>query len=101
MSSHRTYFQDALQEVPQLLQVCSASGKRRRNLRLVCRALRSSALDSVQSYRANLPRKPSDTEPLQDVAMLLQHTRLRHLQVDLIVPSMYQRGEYRHGSYLI
>lgn len=80
-----TYFQDTLQAVPQLLESCVSSCAGVKVIRLCCKAASTVAIQAVRTYCINLAPVPSETEPLQDVARLLQHARLQHLRVNLSI----------------
>lgn len=84
-----TYFQDTLQTVPQLLECCVLESIRIKDLRLVCKTSSTVALQAVHTYCIKLFPEPSVTEPLQDVARILQQTQLKQLRVELNVADLY------------
>lgn len=98
LSIGKTTLQDALQEVPQLLEACalhwfvdeSVALNRRsgvRNLRLVCKHTSIIALQAVRGYHLTVSAEPSITEPLLDVARLLKSADLKHLKLDIMAPA--------------
>lgn len=85
-----TTLQDALHQVPQLLHTCvSNSVVGLRGMRLVCKetSANTSAIKEARRYCIRLSCQPSIFEPLQQVAELLQHSRLESLRVEVSVQS--------------
>lgn len=79
-----SYFLDALQQVPQLLETCVDSCGLK-TLRQVCKPAGSTAIQAVQGYWMKVSSQSSETEPLRKVAKLLEHSRLHHLSVEILV----------------
>lgn len=87
-----TFFQNALQQVPCLLQclVPSSGGSSTpgvKDLRCVCKQFRVTALLAVRTCCIKLSPVLSDTGLLLELATLLKDSRLQHLRVDIHVSS--------------
>lgn len=94
----KTTLQDALQEVPQLLESCASNwfdgghaqdlGHRSgvRVFRLVCKHISKISLQAVHGYHLTVSVNPSKTEPVLDVVGFLKNSHLKHLHVDVLAP---------------